>query len=302
MLERHGERRRTEAGEVLFREGDERYDFFVVLEGLVAVVSGYGGDERLLAVHGPGRFLGELGLLTGQAALLHGRGAGARRGAGGAGRAPARADLAGLGAGRPDPARLPPAPRDADRPRRRLHDHRARGFDPDTRRLREFCARNRLPHRWIDVEEDQEAEALLREVGVTPEETPVVIWRGREVLQQPEQRGAGTADRPARRAPPRASATSSWWGPGRPGLRPPSTGRPRAWRRSRSTRSRPVGRRGPRRRSRTTSASRPGSRARSSPSARRSRPRSSARGSACRRRRSALSEEDGHYVVTPRRR
>ena len=58
-------------------------------------------------------------------------------------------------------------------------------YSPDTRRLREFCARNRLPHRWIDVEEDQEAEALLREVGVTPEETPVVIWRGREVLRNP---------------------------------------------------------------------------------------------------------------------
>ena len=55
---------------MLFREGDERYDFYVVLEGLVAVVAGYGGDERLLAVHGPGRFLGELGLLTGQAALV----------------------------------------------------------------------------------------------------------------------------------------------------------------------------------------------------------------------------------------
>ena len=33
MLARHGERRRTEPDEVLFREGDERYDFFVVLEG-----------------------------------------------------------------------------------------------------------------------------------------------------------------------------------------------------------------------------------------------------------------------------
>src|SRR5688572_14666979 len=57
MLERCAERRRTQPGEVLFREGDERYDFYVVREGLVAVVSGYGGDERPIAVHGPGRFL-----------------------------------------------------------------------------------------------------------------------------------------------------------------------------------------------------------------------------------------------------
>src|SRR5205823_6626851 len=53
-----------------------------------------------------------------------------------------------------------------------------------TRRLREFCARNRLPHRWIDVEEDRGAESLLRELSVTPEDTPVVIW-GREVLRNP---------------------------------------------------------------------------------------------------------------------
>src|SRR3954471_1747643 len=71
MLAREGERRRTERDEVLFREGDRDYDFFAILAGKVAVISGYGGPgERLIAVHGPGRFLGELGLLTGQAALF----------------------------------------------------------------------------------------------------------------------------------------------------------------------------------------------------------------------------------------
>ena len=69
-LARHGERQRVEPGEVLFREGDKRYDFFVVLDGKVMVVSGYGGEERMIAVHGPRRFLGELSLLTGQAAFL----------------------------------------------------------------------------------------------------------------------------------------------------------------------------------------------------------------------------------------
>jgi len=58
-------------------------------------------------------------------------------------------------------------------------------YSPDTRRLREFCARNRLPHRWIDLEEDKEAEALLRQLGVSPEETPVVIWRGEHLLRNP---------------------------------------------------------------------------------------------------------------------
>jgi thioredoxin reductase (NADPH) len=38
--------------------------------------------------------------------------------------------------------------------------------------LREFAARNRIPHRWI-------------ELGVPPEDTPVVIWRGEQVLRNP---------------------------------------------------------------------------------------------------------------------
>ena len=38
-------------------------------------------------------------------------------------------------------------------------------------RLREFAARNRLPHRFVDLESDADAESLLRPLGVTPEET-----------------------------------------------------------------------------------------------------------------------------------
>ena len=57
-------------------------------------------------------------------------------------------------------------------------------FSPDTRRLREFVARNRLPHRYVDLEEDKAAEALLGQLGVEPGETPVVIWRDR-VLRNP---------------------------------------------------------------------------------------------------------------------
>jgi len=179
-----GERRRTQPGEVLIREGDKGYDFVVVLDGEVAVVAGYGGEEALIAVHGPRRFLGELSLLTGQAAFFT-----AVVGEAGevlavpadrlrelATQNPALGDLIlrayllrretliGLGAGF------------------RIVGSR---YSPDTRRLREFAARNRLPHRWIDLESDEAAEALLRGLGVAPEETPVVIWRGNEVLRNP---------------------------------------------------------------------------------------------------------------------
>jgi thioredoxin reductase (NADPH) len=58
-------------------------------------------------------------------------------------------------------------------------------YSPDTRRLLEFAARNLLPHRWFDLERDKEAESLLSQLGVRPEETPLVIWSGDQVLRNP---------------------------------------------------------------------------------------------------------------------
>src|SRR5437879_2204046 len=58
-------------------------------------------------------------------------------------------------------------------------------FSPDTRRLRDFAARNRLPHQWIDLEDDRQAEALLRELGIPPVDTPVVILHRDRVLRNP---------------------------------------------------------------------------------------------------------------------
>src|SRR5207245_3664835 len=60
-----GRLRDVQAGEVVFREGDDSYDFFVVESGAVAIVQGYGRENRVSAVHGRHRFPGELGLLTG---------------------------------------------------------------------------------------------------------------------------------------------------------------------------------------------------------------------------------------------
>jgi thioredoxin reductase (NADPH) len=198
-LSRHGTRRRAPAGDVLYREGDRSCDFFVVLDGKAMVVEGYGDEERVISVHGRGRFLGELNLLTGQAVFLT-----AVMGEPGevlavpatrlreiVTRDPALGDLIlraclirrsiliGLGTGF------------------RIVGSR---YSPDTRRLREFAARNRLPHRWIDLERDKGAEQLLERLGVTPEETPVVIWRGRQVLRNPSN--AQLARMLGLRAPP----------------------------------------------------------------------------------------------------
>jgi thioredoxin reductase (NADPH) len=58
-------------------------------------------------------------------------------------------------------------------------------YSPDARRIRDFATRNRLPSRWLDLERDATAETLLRQLDVSPQETPIVILNGRQVLRNP---------------------------------------------------------------------------------------------------------------------
>jgi thioredoxin reductase (NADPH) len=185
-LSSRGERRPTKAGEVLFREGDEHYDFFVVLEGKVAVVQGHGEQEEVIAVHGPGRFLGELSLLTGQTAFFTG-----------IVREPGEVLVVPVDRVRDlvaEDIALGDLILRAFLIRRDVLIDLGAGFriigsrySQATRLLREFAARNRLPHNWIDLEEDPSAEALLRQLGVASEETPVVILGGTKVLRNPSR-------------------------------------------------------------------------------------------------------------------
>ena len=62
-----GEERTADVGETLFRVGDRSYPFIAIVEGEVAILDP-AGDE--IVRHGKSKFLGELSLLTGQAAFL----------------------------------------------------------------------------------------------------------------------------------------------------------------------------------------------------------------------------------------
>jgi thioredoxin reductase (NADPH) len=214
-----GRRSRVTRKETLFLAGDRNSEFFVVLEGLVAVVEDYGGAQpRVIGVHGPGRFLGELGLLTGEAAYY--------------------------GAVAATDSQVLAVPVDrlkeliaTDPPlgdvilrayliRRSLLVGLGVGirivgsrYSPDARRLRDFAARNRLPAQWLDLEDDPGAEALLSELGVTPEETPIVILYGRQLLRNPANAElAAATGLPAPTAPPRAGCDLLVVGAGPAGL------------------------------------------------------------------------------------
>ena len=62
-----GEERTAEVGETLFRIGDQRYPFIAIVEGEVSIRDAAGHE---IVSHGASKFLGELSLLSGQAAFL----------------------------------------------------------------------------------------------------------------------------------------------------------------------------------------------------------------------------------------
>jgi thioredoxin reductase (NADPH) len=175
--------RSVEPGEVLFRAGDAEYDFFVLESGVVVVVLGYGGENRVVGIHGRHRFLGELNLLTDAPSLV----TAVVRDAG---------EVIQMKCTR----MVEIASKDENLSNMMLRaflERRSRlidlgagvklvgsRFSTNTQRLREFLVRNRTPYHWVDLEDDPESDALLEALGVEPAETPVVVW-GRGILRNP---------------------------------------------------------------------------------------------------------------------
>jgi thioredoxin reductase (NADPH) len=193
--------RRTTAGEVLFREGEDSYDFFVVEAGAVTVVQGYERENRALVVFGPRQFVGELGLLTGSRVYL----TAVVRDAGEVIQVPAERLRALLGEDEEMGNLILPAYL-ARRARlinigAGVHLVGSR-FSLDSRRLREFMARNRVPYQWTDLEDDDEVDALLQAIGVEPAETPVLLGAGSLLRNPSNAEVAGALGLGAAGAPP----------------------------------------------------------------------------------------------------
>src|SRR5207245_1051479 len=61
-------------------------------------------------------------------------------------------------------------------------------FHADTRRLLEILARNRLASKWLDLETDLHAEALLQELNVPTGDLPIIVIPGGPLLRNPSAR------------------------------------------------------------------------------------------------------------------
>ena len=175
------------AGEALFREGERFYGLIVVLEGSVEIVyvDQLSGAETLIVTHGPGRFLGELGLLTGQRAVVHGR-----MGSDGRVLRIDHDDFRRLLASDPEIGDIVFAAFVARREILRGgvatgsiriigSRHSRRALD-----LVNYLRRQRVGHQWIDLDDDDAVAELLADLGVRPAQSPVVV-SGHSVLCNP---------------------------------------------------------------------------------------------------------------------
>src|SRR5437588_10837858 len=61
-------------------------------------------------------------------------------------------------------------------------------YSPDTFRVRDFLAKNRVLFTWTDVETDPNVDLLLKHFNVTESDTPVVAFAGLLLLRNPSNR------------------------------------------------------------------------------------------------------------------
>ena len=184
LIAEFGTRRQANVGEYLYREGDLTYDFFVLVSTEVDIVVTVDDGERVVVHHGPGRFLGEANMLSGLRVFVS-----ARVVKSGEVIVVARDRLRQLMATSP---RLGDTILAAFVARRALLLESAAPairvigshFSPESLRVREFLARTRIPHEWLDPDRDPQVEDLLRAFGISPAELPVVIATG-TVLRRP---------------------------------------------------------------------------------------------------------------------
>jgi thioredoxin reductase (NADPH) len=183
-----GRIRRVQTGDVLFQPGDTSVPFFVLLSGRMEIVQPALNGERMIALLEPGEFTGEMTMISGRRCMVIGR-------------VTEGGEFLELG---PNNLRALVA-KDAELSDilmrvfilRRLElirqgwgdvvvlgsQHTARTLE-----IREFLSRNGQPYGYVDLDHDQTSQELLDRFEVAPNEIPVVIYDGRNVLRSPSIR------------------------------------------------------------------------------------------------------------------
>lgn len=189
MIERvaaFGRRERLPAGSLLFSRGDRGVDFFVVLAGRVEIFDlNEHGESRVVHLHEPKEFTGELDLFNNRRVLVSAR---------------AIEDVQVI---RLSPAafrRLVSVEADVAETIMRAFILRRVGLirhaqgavtlvgparGGDTLRIRRFLTRNGYPHQLLDTTSDPDAKGFLECFELSLDQLPVVVLDGEAVLRNP---------------------------------------------------------------------------------------------------------------------
>ena len=177
-LRRYGVPQEVAVGELIYQAGDVTYDLFLMESATVEIVRDIGtGDEAIMLTRGPGGFLGELNLLTGQMVYLTARVI-----------EPGRVHRISPEQFRrvmAEDVELSDILLTAFRVRREiLKDAAARSLEIVGRSgsaaalaLRTYAARQSLPHLWFDAD-TVAGSALVESSALTEDQLPAVLLGG----------------------------------------------------------------------------------------------------------------------------
>lgn len=181
----HGQTRPVQSGDVLIEPGDAAVPFFAVVSGELESVRPSASGDTLVAVSGPGQFMGEVNTVSGRSAMFrlrvskagdvielnHQQLLGLIQTDEELGEVLMRAFLLRranlLAAGVGDAVLI------------------GSTHSAETLKLKEFLMRNAHPYTYIDLERDPDVEKMLSDFDVAASEIPVVICRGQNVLRNP---------------------------------------------------------------------------------------------------------------------
>jgi thioredoxin reductase (NADPH) len=187
-LRRLGDVREFAAGEALAKVGQTGLGLTIILSGHVAITQRLkNGQTDLIVTHGPGSFMGELAQLSGRPSLVDAQAVGAV-----------------------SVLMIPPGQLRAllmaeaelgERIMRALILRRVGLIETgaggpvivgdagssDVMRLTNFLRRNGHPHLQLDPDRDEEARALIERFQVHPDELPIVLCPGGQMLRNPAE-------------------------------------------------------------------------------------------------------------------
>jgi len=181
----HGLTRPTQTGDVLIEQGDAAVPFFAVMSGELESVRPSATGDTLVAVSGPGQFMGEVNTVSGRSAMFR-----------------LRVSKAGEVAELNHQQLLSLVQTDEELGEILMRAFLLRRADlvaagvgdvvligsthsAETLKLKEFLMRNGHPYSYLDLERDPDVEKMLSGFHVATSDIPVVICRGQNVLRNP---------------------------------------------------------------------------------------------------------------------